>query len=63
MDVLKACVRVPAMSCTACDGSQHMFVCWFGVDVIVEFKILCDFCEKPSIGCRILRDFCIGSMG
>ena len=37
-------------------GSRYMFVCWFGVDVIVELGIQCDLCEKPSTGCRNLRD-------
>ena len=38
-------------------GFGYMFVCWFGVDVIiVQLKFWCDLCEKPSIGCRIPRD-------
>jgi hypothetical protein len=40
-----------------------MFVCQFGVDVIVELGVWCDLCEKPSIGCRILRDSFMSSMG
>lgn len=40
-----------------------MLVCWFGVDVIVDVGVMCDLCEKPSIGCRILRDSFISSLG
>ena len=31
--------------------------------IVVELRVLCDFGEKPSIGCRILRDFFMSSMG
>lgn len=42
----------------------NMFVCWFGVDYIVDLIVfLCDLCETPSIGCRILRDSFVSSIG
>jgi hypothetical protein len=31
-------------------GSRYMIICWFGVDVIVEFGVWCNLCEKPNIG-------------
>ena len=36
MEVLKACAQVPTISYEACDGFGYMFVCWFGVNIIVE---------------------------
>ena len=44
-------------------GYGYMFVCCFGIDVIAEIGVWYDLCEKPSSGCRILRDFFMSSMG
>lgn len=43
-------------------GFEYIFECWFVVDVIVEVKVWCDLCEKPSIGFGILKDSFMSSI-
>lgn len=54
VEISKVYAQGLAVSCEACD--EFGYIMLFGVDVIVELGDWCALCEKPSIGCRILRD-------
>ena len=44
-------------------GFGYMFEFWVVVDAIVELGGWCDLCENMSIGCKILRELFMSTMG